>query len=73
VKTARRDPLVEQELGTLSEHLSSPLVFSGIRVAQFLVFCVVFVDHSLTFSSFSFFLQLHFRSFLGLQGARVAQ
>jgi len=65
---------VEHELGTLSEHLSSPPVFSGIRVAQSLAFCVVFVDHSLTFSSFSiFFLQLHFRSFLGLRGTRVAQ
>jgi hypothetical protein len=27
-------PLVEQELLSLPEHLSSPLVFSGIRVAQ---------------------------------------
>jgi len=61
VKTARREPLVEQELGTLSEHLSSPPVFSGIRVAQSLVFCVVFVDHSLTFSSFSFFCNCIFR------------
>jgi hypothetical protein len=42
-------PLVVQELITLPEHLSSPLVFSGVCVAQSLVFCVVFVDHRLSF------------------------
>jgi hypothetical protein len=30
--------LVEQELPTLPEHLSSPQVFSGVRVTRFLVF-----------------------------------
>jgi len=35
-------PLVEQELPTIPEHLSSSLVFSEVRVAQSLVFCVVF-------------------------------
>jgi hypothetical protein len=34
---------VEQELPTLPEDLSSPLVFSGVRVAQSLVLCVFFV------------------------------
>ena len=34
-------PIVEQELPTLPENLSSPPVFSGVRVAQSLVFCVV--------------------------------
>jgi hypothetical protein len=34
--------LVEQELLTLPEHLSSPPVFSGVRVARYLVFSVVF-------------------------------
>jgi len=34
--------LVEQELRTLSEHLSSHLVFSGVRVTQSLVFCIMF-------------------------------
>jgi hypothetical protein len=34
---------VEQELLTLPEDLSSPLVFSGVRVAQSLVLCVCFV------------------------------
>jgi hypothetical protein len=43
-------PLVEQELLTLPEHLSSPLVFSGVCVVQSLVFCV---DHCLFFSIFS--------------------
>jgi hypothetical protein len=35
-------PPVEQELSTLPEHLSSPMVFSGVRVARSLVFCAVF-------------------------------
>jgi hypothetical protein len=34
--------LVEQELLTLLEHLSSPLVFSGVLVTRSLVFCVMF-------------------------------
>ena len=33
-------PLVEQKLLSLLEHLSSPLVFSGVRVT--LVLCVMF-------------------------------
>jgi len=33
---------VEQELLTFLEHLSSHPVFSGVRVARSLVFCVVF-------------------------------
>jgi len=35
-------PIVEQELSTLPEHLSSPLVASEVRDARSLVFCVVF-------------------------------
>ena len=35
-------PLVEQELHTLPEHLSSQSVFSGVRATRSLVFCVVF-------------------------------
>ena len=34
-------PLVEQELRTLTEHLSSSPVFSGVRVTRSLVFSVV--------------------------------
>jgi len=30
---------------TLPEHLSSPLVFSGVHVTRSLVLCVCFVDH----------------------------
>ena len=33
---------MEQELLTLSEHLSSHPVFSGVQVVRYLVFCVVF-------------------------------
>jgi hypothetical protein len=47
-------PLVEQELFTLSEHLSSPPVFSGVQVTRSLVLCVCFVDRCLTFCLFSF-------------------
>jgi hypothetical protein len=39
---ALRVPLVEQELLTIQEHLSSPSVFSGVRVTRSLVFCVRF-------------------------------
>ena len=35
-------PIVEQELFTLPERLSSHPVFSGVHVAQYLVFCLVF-------------------------------
>ena len=37
-RVTRRDPLVVQELLPLPEHI----VFSGVRVAQLLIFCVVF-------------------------------
>jgi hypothetical protein len=39
-----------QELLTLPEHLSSPPVFSGVRVTRSLVLCVCFVDRCLVFS-----------------------
>ena len=45
---------VEQELLILPEHLSSPSVFSGIRVTRSLVLCVCFVDRCLSFCTFSF-------------------
>ena len=35
-------------------HLSSPPVFSGVRVTQSLVLCVCFVDRCLSFYTFSF-------------------
>jgi hypothetical protein len=37
---AATEPLVEQKLLILSEHLSSPPVFSGVRDTRSLVLCV---------------------------------
>ena len=51
-------PLVEQELLTLPEHLSSPLDFSEVRVTRSLVLFVCFVDRCLSFCTFSFGLVL---------------
>jgi len=48
-RLTRRVPLVEQELLTLPENLSSPPVFSGVRVTRSLVLCVCFVDRCLSF------------------------
>jgi hypothetical protein len=47
-------PLVEQELLTLPEHLSSHPVCNGVRVTRSLVLCVYFVDRCLSFCTFSF-------------------
>ena len=46
--------LVEQELLTLPEHLSSPPDFSGVRVTRSLVLYVCFADRCLSFCTFSF-------------------
>jgi hypothetical protein len=43
IKLTTQVQLVEYELSTLPEHLSSPTVFSGIRVTWSL--CVCFVEH----------------------------
>jgi hypothetical protein len=51
-----RVTLVEQELFTLPEHLSSPMVFNGVRAARSYVFCVVFLRF--TDSDFKPFFQL---------------
>jgi hypothetical protein len=48
-RLTRRVPLVEHELLTLPEHLSSPTVFSGVRVTRSLTLCVCFVDRCLSF------------------------
>jgi hypothetical protein len=40
----RRTPLVEQELFTIPQHLSSSRVFSGIHVAQSLVCYVLLIS-----------------------------
>jgi hypothetical protein len=47
-------PIVEQELLTLPEHLSSSPVINGVRVTQSLVLCVCFVDRCLSFCHFLF-------------------
>ena len=49
-------PLVEQELITLPEHLSSTPVFNGNRVTRSLVLDIYFVDHCLSICTFFFFL-----------------
>jgi hypothetical protein len=53
-RLTRRVPLVEQELLILPEHLSSPPGFSRVRVTRSLVLYVCFVDHCLSFCTFSF-------------------
>ena len=50
----RRVPLVEQELSTVQEHMSSPPMLSGVRVTRSLVICVCFVDRCLSFCPFYF-------------------
>jgi hypothetical protein len=53
-RLTRRVPLVEHELLTLPEHLRSPPVFSGVRVARSLALYVCFVDRCFSFCAFSF-------------------
>ena len=53
-RLTRRVSLVEQELLTLSEHLSLPPVFSGVRVIWSLVLYVCFGNRCLSFCTFSF-------------------
>ena len=53
-RLTRRVSLVEQELLTLPEHLSSPLGFSGLRFTPSLVLCVCFIDRCLLFCTFSY-------------------
>ena len=49
--------------------ISSSPACSGVRVARFLVFCVMFVDHFLSF----FFWPLHCLFTVVFGGVRVAQ
>ena len=53
-KLTQQVRLVEQELLTIPEYLSSPPVYSGVRVTPSLVLCVCFVDRCLSFCRFSF-------------------
>ena len=65
-RLTRRAPLMEQELFTFPEHLSSPPVFSGVRVTRSLVLCVMFCRSLFVFFSF-FFLPLCCLSFFDLR------
>ena len=47
---------LKKELLTLPDHLSSPPVFSGIRVTRSLAVCVSFEDRCLSFCPFVLFL-----------------
>ena len=51
-RLTRRVSLVEQELPTLPGHMSSPPVFSWIRVTRTLVLCVCFVDRCMSVCPF---------------------
>jgi hypothetical protein len=53
--TSRGVPLLEQELHTLPNHLSSSPVFSGVCVSRSLALCVCFVDRCLSFCPFVLF------------------
>ena len=53
-RLTRRVSLVEQELLTFPEHLSSPSVLSDVRVTRSLDLCICFVDRCLSFCLFSF-------------------
>ena len=53
-RLTQRVSLVEQELLTFSEHLSSSPVDSGIRITQTLVLFVCLVDRCLSFCPFAF-------------------
>jgi hypothetical protein len=55
-RVTRRVPLVEHELLTLTEHLSLPPVFSGVRVTRSLVLCVMFCRSLFVLLFFFFWL-----------------
>jgi len=57
-RLTRRVPLVEQELLTLPEHMSSPAVFSWVRVTRSLVLYVCFVDCCLSILLYFLFWRL---------------
>ena len=63
-RLTRRVPLVEQELLTLPVHLSSPPIFSGIRVTRSFVY--VFCRSLFVLLSF-FFLPLCYLSYFDLR------
>ena len=54
IRLTRRVPLVEQDLLTLPEHMSSASVLTGVRVTRSLDLYVCFVDRCLSFCTFFF-------------------
>ena len=65
IRLTRRVPLVEHELLTLPDHLSSPPVFRAVRVTRSLVLCVMFC-RSLFVLLFFYFWPLCCPSFFDL-------
>jgi len=61
-RITRRVPHVEREALIPPDHLSAPLIFSGVRVALSLVFCVMFYRSSFV-HLFFFFWPLYCLSF----------
>ena len=53
-RLTRRVLLVEHELLNVPEDLSSPPIFSGVRVTRSLVLYICFIDRCLSFSTFFF-------------------
>ena len=53
-RLTRRVSLVDHELLTLPDHLSSPPVFCGVRVTRYLDLCVYFEDRCMSFCHFPF-------------------
>ena len=66
ILSVKRAPVMNQELPTLTEHLSSRPVFSGVRVTRSLILYVWFVNRCLFFCPFSFW-QLCCLSFFDLR------
>ena len=61
-----RVPLVKQGLNPLPEHLSSPPVFSGVRVTRSVILCVMFCRSLFVLLSFSLAIVLSVLRFIDL-------
>ena len=71
-RVTRRVPHVEREALIPPDHLSSPLIFSGVGVALSLVFCVMFYRSSFV-HLFFFFWPLYCLSFFDFRFLLVFQ
>jgi hypothetical protein len=58
-RLTRRVPLVEQELFTRPEHLSSPPHFSGLRITQSLGLCVCVIYTGVEFENIKEVIRIH--------------